>query len=68
MLTQHMGHQLEALTVWQQLSLGSTDLATGSHLLLGRTGRVTTADISIATHLAADGRWGSVDQADNLTQ
>ena len=67
-LTQHMGHQFEAFTVWQQLSLRPADLAPGTHLLLGRTGRVMTAGLSIAPHLPADGRGGSVDQAGNLTQ
>jgi hypothetical protein len=57
-LTKHMGHQLEAFTAWQQLALGRADLAPDSHLLLGRTSRVTTADLSITAHLAADGRGG----------
>ncbi len=67
-LTQQMGHQLEALATQQQLSHRSTNLAAGLHLLPGRTGRVTTAGISIAAQLPADGRRGSGDQAGNPTQ
>jgi hypothetical protein len=63
-----MGHQLEAFTAGQQLSLGPADLAPGSHLLLGYTSRVTTADLSITAHLATDSRGGSVDQVGNLAQ
>ena len=57
-----------AFTAGQQLSLGPADLASGAHLLLGRTGRVMTAGLSIAANLSADCRRGSVDQAGNLTQ
>ena len=67
-LTEHMRHQLEALTTRQQLSLRSTHLAASLHLLLGRVGRVSATDISIAAQLPADGRRGSVDQAGNPTQ
>ena len=66
--TEHMRHQLEALTTPQQLSLRSTHLAASLHLLLGRVGRVAATDISIAAQLPADGRRGSVDQAGNPTQ
>jgi hypothetical protein len=63
-----MGHQLEAFTAWQQLSLRPADLTSSTHLFLGRTGRVATAELSIAAHLPADRRWGSVDQASNPAQ
>ncbi|MGF6487896.1 hypothetical protein ABH904_001669 [Pseudomonas frederiksbergensis] len=58
-LTQHMGHQLEALATRQQLSHRSTNLAAGVHLLLGYAGRVATAGISIVAQLPADGRYAS---------
>ncbi|VQG03386.1 Uncharacterised protein [Streptococcus pneumoniae] len=65
-LTQHVGHQLEALATRQQLSFRSTALAAGLHLLLGHAGRVAATGISIAAQLATDGRRGSGDQASNL--
>src|SRR3990167_2155984 len=67
-LTQHMSHQLEALTTRKQLSHRSTNLAAGLHLLLGHTGRVTATGISIAAQFPADGRRGSGDQAGNPAQ
>ena len=67
-LTQHMGHQLEALATRQPLSHWPTNLAAGLHLLLGHTGRVAATGISIAAQLSADGRRGSGDQAGNPTQ
>ena len=67
-LTQHMGHQLEALATRQQFSHRSTNLTAGLYLLLSDTGRVTTTGISVAAQLPADGRRRSVDQAGNLAQ
>ena len=67
-LTQHMGHQFEALATRQQFSHRSTNLAAGLHLLLGQAGRVATASTSVTAQLTADGRRGSVDQAGNPAQ
>jgi hypothetical protein len=63
-----MDHQFKALTPWQQLSHGPTSLAAGLHPLLSHTGRVAASCISIAAHLSADRRRGSVDQAGNPAQ
>lgn len=62
-LTQHVDHQLEALTARQQLALGLAGLAPELHLLLGAVGRVAATGLSIAPQLPADGRGGSFDQA-----
>ena len=67
-LTQHVGHQFEALATRQQLSHRSTNLAAGLHLLLGHAGRVAAAGLSIAAQLPADGRRRSGDQAGNPAQ
>jgi hypothetical protein len=73
-LLHHLAHNLnrtlevEALTPRQQLSLGSTNLTAGLHLLLSDTGRVAASGISVAAQLPADGGRGSVDQAGNLAQ
>ena len=73
-LLHHLAHNLnrtlevEALTPRQQLSLGSTNLTAGLHLLLSETGRVATSRISVAAQRPADGRRGSVDQAGSLAQ
>ena len=67
-LAQHMDHQFKALTTWQQLSHGPTSLAADLHPLLSHAGRVAASCISIAAHLSADRRRGSVDQAGNPAQ
>lgn len=67
-LTQHVSHQLETLSAWQQLALGASDLASTSHTLLGIAGRVAAAGILIATQLSTDGRRRSTDQASNPAQ
>ncbi|SEG72096.1 hypothetical protein SAMN05216586_1181, partial [Halopseudomonas aestusnigri] len=64
----HMDHQFKALTTWQQLSHGPTSLAADLHPLLSHAGRVAASCISIAAHLSADRRRGSVDQAGNPAQ
>ena len=63
-----MDHQFKALTTWQQLSHGPTSLAADLHPLLSHAGRVAASCISIAAHLSADRRRGSVDQAGNPAQ
>lgn len=67
-LSQHMNHQVEALSSGQQLARRPTDLATSLHPLLGHAGRVLTTGITVAAQLTADGRGGSVDQAGNPAQ
>jgi len=54
-LTQHVGHQFEALAARHKLALGATNLAPNVHLLLGAAGRVSTTTASIALQLSADG-------------
>ena len=67
-LTQHMGHQLEALTARQKLALRATNLAPNAHLSLGAAGRVSTTTASIALQLSTDGRGRPVNQASNAAQ
>ena len=67
-LTQHVGHQFEALAARHKLALGATNLAPNVHLLLGAAGRVSTTTASIALQLSADGRGRPVNQASNAAQ
>lgn len=67
MVSQHVDHQLEELTVRHQLSFWATGLATYTHVLLGCTGNIGSGCVSVATQLTTDGRGRTVDQPGDLS-